>query len=163
VQRLTKIQEEPMAVGVGDEAPDFTLKDKDNNEVSLSSFRGQNVALVFYAFAFSGICQGELCDIRDNPKRFAASGTQVIGVSCDSRHALKAWSEQEKFDFPLLADFWPHGDVAKAYGVFNDKLGCANRATFVIDKDGKIIDKFETGEITTAREGAEYDAALSKL
>lgn len=152
-----------MAVGVGDEAPDFTLKDKDNNEVSLSSFRGQSVALVFYAFAFSGICQGELCDIRDNPKRFAASGTQVIGVSCDSRHALKAWSEQEGFDFPLLSDFWPHGDVAKAYGVFNDKLGCPNRATFVIDKQGKVIDMFETSEITTAREGSEYEAALAKL
>jgi peroxiredoxin len=152
-----------MSIGVGDEAPDFTLKDKDNNEVTLSSFRGQNVAIVFYAFAFSGICQGELCDIRDNPARFAASGTQVIGISCDSRHALKAWSEQEKFEFPLLADFWPHGAVTKQYGVFNEKLGCPNRATFVLDKDGKVVDVFQTDEITTAREGTEYEAALAKL
>jgi peroxiredoxin (alkyl hydroperoxide reductase subunit C) len=152
-----------MTLAVGDEAPDFTLKDKDNNEVTLSSFRGQNVAIVFYAFAFSGICQGELCDIRDNPDRFAASGTQVIGISCDSRHALKAWSEQEGFTFPLLADFWPHGEVTKKYGVFNETLGCPKRATFVLDKDGKIVDLFETGEITTPREGSDYEAALAKL
>ena len=153
-----------MAIAVGDEAPDFTLKDPEGNEVTLSSFRGsKNVALVFYPFTFSGICKGELCDIRDNPKSFANAETQVLAVSCDSRHAQKMWAEQEGFDFPVLSDFWPHGEVAKTYGVFNDALGCATRATFVIDKAGKVVEAFESEGIGTPRERSEYDAALGKV
>ena len=153
-----------MAVAVGDEAADFTLKDQDGNEVTLSSFKGtKNVALVFYPFTFTGVCKGELCAIRDNPKSFANADTQVLTVSCDTRHAQKVWAEQEGFDFPVLSDFWPHGEVAKTYGVFNDALGCANRATFVIDKDGKVVDRFESEALGTPREKAEYDAALGKV
>ncbi len=153
-----------MTVGVGDEAPDFTLKDQDGNEVTLSNFRGsKNVALVFYAFTFTGVCKGELCDIRDNPKSFSSADTQVLAVSCDTRHAQKVWAQQEGFDFPVLSDFWPHGEVAKAYSIFNDALGCAMRVTFVIDKDGKVADRFESEALGTPREQAEYDAALSKV
>lgn len=153
-----------MPADVGDEAPDFTLKDQEGNDVTLSSFRGdKNVALVFYPFTFTGVCHGELCDLRDDPTRFADSDTQVIGVSCDSRHAQRVWSEQEGFDFPVLSDFWPHGEVAKAYGVFDERLGCAVRATFIIDKSGRVVDRFESESLSTPREKSEYEAALSKL
>jgi peroxiredoxin len=153
-----------MSIAVGDDAPDFTLKDHAGNDVTLSSFRGKsNVALVFYPFTFSGICKGELCEIRDDPSAFAGADAQVLAVSCDTRHAQAQWVEQQGFAFPVLSDFWPHGEVAKAYGVFNDASGCANRATFVIDKTGKVVDAFASANLGTPRERAEYAAALAKL
>ena len=136
-----------MPVETGQEAPDFTLKDQDGNDVTLSSFRGsQNVVIVFYPFTFTGVCQGELCSLRDDLSEFDAVKAQVLAISCDSRHAQKQWSTQQGFTFPVLSDFWPHGAVARAYGVFNEQLGCANRATFVIDTAGKVVDTFESAE-----------------
>jgi mycoredoxin-dependent peroxiredoxin len=88
---------------------------------------------------------------------------QVLAISCDSRHAQKQWATQQGFTFPVLSDFWPHGAVAREYGVFNEQLGCANRATFVIDIGGEIVDKFESANLGTPRERAEYEAALAKL
>jgi peroxiredoxin len=153
-----------MTLATGTPAPDFTLKDQDGNEVRLSSFRDQqNVVLVFYPFTFSGICQGELCALRDDPSQFETSTAQLLAISCDSRFAQQQWAQQQAFTFPVLSDFWPHGAVARAYGVFNEQLGAANRATFVIDKAGTIVDVFETPNVGTPREQAEYQAALAKL
>jgi peroxiredoxin (alkyl hydroperoxide reductase subunit C) len=153
-----------MALAQGTDAPDFTLKDQDGNNVTLSSFRGhQNVVLVFYPFTFTGVCQGELCAIRDDLRDFENANAQVLAVSCDTRHAQKQWAEQQGFTFPVLSDFWPHGEVARAYGVFNDQLGAATRATFVIDKSGKIADVFESPNLGTPREKTEYEAALARL
>ncbi len=151
-------------VAVGQEAPDFTLKDQDGNDVTLSSFRGnKNVVLVFYPFTFTGVCEGELCSLRDDISQFESSNAQVIALSCDTRHAQAQWAKQQGYNFPVLSDFWPHGATAKAYGVFNEQLGCANRATFVIDKAGKIVETFESPNLGTAREKQEYEAALAKL
>lgn len=153
-----------MAVEIGQEAPEFTLKDQDNNEVSLSSFRGTSaVALVFYPFTFTGVCEGELCALRDDLSRYEQAGVQVLAVSCDTRHAQKRWADEQGYGFPVLSDFWPHGEVAQAYGVFNDALGCANRGTFLIDKDGVLVDRFETDSLGTAREASRYAEALAKL
>lgn len=152
-----------MTLEIGQSAPDFELKDQNNEAVKLSSFRGRPVALVFYPFTFSGICEGELCQLRDDFSEFENAGVQVVAVSCDSRHAQRMWAEQKGYQFPVLSDFWPHGEVAKAYGVFNDALGCANRATFMIDKDGTVADAFATGEITTPRDKSRYTAALQKV
>jgi mycoredoxin-dependent peroxiredoxin len=153
-----------MTLAPGAEAPDFTLKDQDGSDVTLSSFRDkQNVVLVFYPFTFTGVCQGELCSLRDNLSEYQSASAQVLAISCDSRHAQKKWAEEQGFTFPVLSDFWPHGAVARAYGVFNEQLGCANRATFVIDKQGKIVDVFESPNLGTPRDKAEYDAALAKL
>jgi peroxiredoxin len=88
---------------------------------------------------------------------------QVLAVSCDSVHAQRRWAEEEGFGFPVLSDFWPHGEVAKAYGVFNEALGCANRHTFVIDKDGAVVATFASADLRTPRQKAEYRAALDKL
>ncbi len=128
-----------MPIEAGAEAPDFTLKDQNGQEVRLSSFRGvKNVLLVFYPLAFTGTCQGELCSVRDNLNDFANDAVQVLTVSVDSSPSHKVWAEREGYQFPLLADFWPHGAVAQAYGVFNEERGYANRGTFLIDKAGVV-------------------------
>lgn len=153
-----------MAVAVGDKAPDFTLKDQHGNDVTLSSFQGEkNVVLVFYPFTFTGVCEGELCSLRDDIADFETNAAAVLAVSCDTRHAQAQWAERQGFTFPVLSDFWPHGAVAAAYGVFNEALGCANRATFVIDKTGVVVDTFESPNLGTPRDRAAYDAALAKL
>jgi peroxiredoxin len=153
-----------MAVEIGDVAPDFELKDQDGNAVKLSSFRGDKaVALVFYPFTFTGVCEGELCQLRDDFSTFEDAGVQVLAVSCDSRHAQRIWAEQMGYQFPVLSDFWPHGEVSKAYGVFNDAIGAANRGTFVIDKDGKVVDTFASPDLGTARPAERYEEALAKL
>jgi peroxiredoxin (alkyl hydroperoxide reductase subunit C) len=128
-----------MAPEVGSEAPDFTLKDQNNQDVTLSSFRGRrSVLVVFYPFAFSGLCSGELCAVRDDLGDFQNDDVQILAVSVDHPYALKAWSQAEGFDFPLLSDFWPHGAVARSYGVFNEARGMAVRGTFLVDTAGIV-------------------------
>jgi len=152
-----------MAVEVGQQAPDFELKNPAGESVSLAAFSGKPVLLVFYPFTFTGVCEGELCRLRDDYSEFEQAGVQVLAVSCDSRHAQRVWSEQQGFTFPLLSDFWPHGEVARAYGVFNEALGCANRASFLIGGDGKVVDTFSSADLGTPREAKRYEDALAKL
>ena len=153
-----------MTVAVGAAAPDFTLKDQNGNDVTLSSFRGEsNVVIVFYPFTFTGVCEGELCSLRDDIADFDTNAAQVLAISCDTRHAQAQWAQKQGFTFPVLSDFWPHGAVAQEYGVFNEALGCANRATFVIDKAGTVVDVFESPNLGTPRDKAAYTAALAKL
>ena len=128
-----------MSPEVGTEAPDFTLKDQNNQQVALSSFRGdRNVLVVFYPFAFSGICTSELSSVRDDLASFQNGDVQILAVSVDHPFALKAWSDTQGYEFPLLADFWPHGQVAQAYGVFNEGAGFALRGTFLVGKSGTV-------------------------
>ena len=151
-------------VEVGQEAPDFTLKDQSGQDVTLADYRGEkNVVVVFYPFTFTGGCQGELCEIRDDPSVYDTADAQVLAISCDTRHAQAQWAEAQGYTFPVLSDFWPHGAVATAYGVFNDQLGCANRATFVIDKQGDVAATFASANLATPRAKAEYEEALAKL
>ncbi len=153
-----------MTLTAGTAAPDFTLKDQNGNETTLSSFRGdRNVVIVFYPFTFTGVCQGELCSLRDDLSEYENAEVQVLAISCDSQFAQKQWAEQQGFTFPVLSDFWPHGQVARSYDVFNEQLGCANRATFVVDKQGMIVDVFESPNLGTPRDKAAYEAALAKL
>lgn len=123
---------------VGQAAPDFELTNQFGEPVRLSSFRGQNVVLVFYPFAFSGICTGELCELRDNLGVFEAANATVLAISVDSKFSLRAYAEQEGYGFDLLADFWPHGAVASSYGVFDEESGMARRGTFIIDASGTV-------------------------
>jgi mycoredoxin-dependent peroxiredoxin len=128
-----------MTLAIGTPAPDFALKDQHGQVVRLGDFAGElSVALVFYPFAFSRVCTGELCELRDNIAVFEGANVQVVGVSCDPVHAQRAWAEQEKYEFPLLSDFWPHGTVARAYGVFDERAGCAIRGTFLVDSAGTL-------------------------
>ena len=152
-----------MALEVGTQAPDFTLRDANREEVTLSSFRGaKNVLLVFYPFAFSGVCTGELCQVRDELAEYQNDQVQVIGVSVDTPFSLKAWAEKEGYTFPLLSDFWPHGATAQAYGVFNDKAGMALRGTFLIDTQG-VIRFAEANQPGEPRDQDQWKRALKAL
>jgi peroxiredoxin len=153
-----------MSAEIGQEAPDFELPSSTGNPVRLSSYRGdKNVVIVFYPFTFTGVCQGELCALRDDFSRYESAGVQVLAISCDTRHAQARWAQEQGYQFPVLSDFWPHGAVAQAYGVFNDQLGCANRATFLVDRSGKIVDTFASDSLGQAREQSRYEEALAKL
>jgi peroxiredoxin (alkyl hydroperoxide reductase subunit C) len=100
--------------------------------------RGKNVLLVFFPLAFTGICQGELDQVRDNLPSYVNDATATLAISVGPPPTHKVWARQSDFTFPVLSDFWPHGAVAKAYGVFNDDTGFANRGTFVVDRTGVI-------------------------
>ena len=153
-----------MTIEAGLEAPDFALKDQNGSEVRLSDFHGkQNVVVVFYPFTFSGICEAELCTIRDDPGAFATANAQVLAISCDSRFAQAKWASEQGYDFPVLSDHWPHGATATAYGVFDPAAGCARRTTFVIDKEGVVTDTFSSPNLGTPRDKAAYEAALTRL
>ena len=128
-----------MAVEVGDQAPDFELKDQHGAPVRLSSFRGsKNVVLVFYPLAFSGVCTSEMCAIRDEFPEATRDDVEVLAVSVDSTFTIRAWSDAEHFQFELLSDFWPHGATAQAFGVFNEVVGFAIRGTFLVDTEGVL-------------------------
>lgn len=142
---------------IGLSAPDFTLRDQNNQEVTLSGLRGSDVLLVFYPFAFTGICQGELTWLRDH-----AVSCRVLAISVDSVYAHKVWADRENYEFPLLADFWPHGEVARSYGVFNEKIGAANRGTFMIDRTGVVRFQSVNGP-GEPRNDAVWEAALASV
>ena len=123
----------------GSPAPEFTARNQHGQLITLSELRGNPVVIIFYPWAFSGICSSELSDIRDHVDEFASAGARVLTVSCDAIFSLRAFSDQERLNFDLLSDHWPHGAIARSYGVFDDQLGCALRGSFVLDREGKII------------------------
>lgn len=152
-----------MPLEVGTEAPDFALKDQNNQEVTLSNFRGKkNVLVVFYPLAFTGVCQGELCQVRDELPKFENDDTAIVAISVGASPTHKIWAAEQGYTFPLLSDFWPHGKIAQAYGVFNDKLGFANRGTFVVDKEG-IIRFAEMNGPGEPRDQGAWEKALAAL
>lgn len=124
---------------LGELAPDFTLRDQFGQEVTLSGFRGTKaVALIFYPFAFSGVCTGELAGVRERLEEFMTFDSEVLAISCDPRYAQRAFADAQGLNFPLLSDYWPHGAVTAAYGVFDDVKGCPTRSSFVIDREGRV-------------------------
>jgi peroxiredoxin len=152
-----------MTAETGQAAPDFTLRNQHGQKVTLSEFRGdKNVILMFYPLAFTGTCTGELCAIRDRYTDFVNDDTTVLSVSCDSPNSLRVFAEQEGLTHSLLSDFWPHGDVSRAYGAFLEEKGFPTRATFVIDKQGVIRWSVVTS-VGEARSADDYAAALAAL
>jgi peroxiredoxin len=148
---------------VGQPAPDFTLRDQQGKKVSLSDYRGvKNVVVVFYPFAFSGICTGELCEIRDNLGDFESDDVQVLAISCDHMFTQRAWSDVEGYFFPMLSDYWPHGATAQAYGVFEERGGFSTRGTFLIDQEGVVRWTLVNGT-SERRDFGGYRAALKAL
>ena len=152
-----------MSITVGDLAPDFTLANQYGETVTLSDFRGKkNVVIMFYPFAFTGICTGELCTIRDRKTDFINDETEVLSISCDPTPSLKVFSEQEGLTHNLLSDFYPHGAVSQAYGAFLEDKGFATRAAYVIDKEGVVRWGVVNGP-GEARNADDYVAALAEL
>jgi len=178
-----------MATEVDTVAPDFELKDNHGRTVRLCDFRasdasdvsdasaasgvsgasgaseaspGKNVVLLFYPFAFTGVCTGELCALRDELPSFVNDDTQLLAVSTDSIHTLRVFAEQEGLEYPLLSDFWPHGRTSRAYGIFDEDKGCALRGTFIIDKRG-VVRWSVVNALPDARDLDEYVKALAAL
>ncbi|MDA2962527.1 MAG: peroxiredoxin [Actinomycetota bacterium] len=152
-----------MRLTIGQAAPDFEVKNQHGEQVSLASFKGvKNVLLTFYPFAFSGTCTGELCALRDDLSAFENEGVQLLAISCDPMYAQRAFADHERYTFDVLTDFWPHGAVAKAYGVFDDARGCAIRGSFLIDKSGLLRWQIING-LGDARNIDDYKAAIAAL
>ena len=150
-------------VEIGQAAPAFAGTDQHGEAVSLEGYSGKPVLLVFYPFTFTGICEGELCRLRDDHSQFTDAGVQIVAVSCDPGPSQKRWAEEQGWTFPVISDFWPHGAIAQAYGVFNEDRGCAWRATILIGADGTVVDTFSTDSLGTPREAERYTEALAKL
>lgn len=156
-------QIEPGRIQLGQVAPDFVLRDQFAQDVSLSSFRGtKNVLLFFYPFAFSGVCTGELGGVRDRLDEFLTFDSELLAISCDPTYALRAFADHDGLNFPLLSDYWPHGEVTSSYGVFDDRRGAPHRSSFVIDREG-IVRWTVHNERHDARDLDEHLAQLRAL
>ena len=130
-----------MTLQTGQAAPDFTLYDSDKKKITLSELRGQNVLLLFYPQAFTGVCTKELCEVRDNIALYNNVNATVLGISVDSVFTLHKFREEQQYNFPLLSDF--NKEVSRAYGSLYedwilDMKGVSKRSAFIIDKEGVI-------------------------
>lgn len=149
-----------MAIEPGTKAPSFALKDQHGQTVTLEGLRGQKSAvLLFFPFAFTGVCTGELCALRDRLPEFVNDHVQLLAVSNDAPFSLRVFAEREGLSYPLLSDFWPHGEVSRAYGVFDEEKGCAVRGTFIIDKEG-VVRWTVVNALPDARDLNDYVSAL---
>ena len=148
----------PMAVEVGQEAPEFTLRDENGQEVALSSLRGRNVVLIFFPAAFSRICTNEFHASTDLAGKYGAAGAEVFGVSVDSPYALKAFKRDENLAVRFLSDFHPKGAMSEQYGAYIPEAGVATRATYVIDRDGRVAYKAVNHPGEMRDQGAILDA-----
>jgi peroxiredoxin len=144
---------------VGEPAPDFTTRNQHGEPLSLADLRGERAVLVFYPWAFSGICRGELSALRDDHEKFRDLDVRVLAVSCDAMFTLRAYADAERIGFDLLSDHWPHGRIAKSYGVFDDQAGCALRGTFVLDSAGAI----SWQQVNGIGESRDFGSLLSML
>jgi len=149
--------------GIGEPAPAFSLRDQNRSVVNLDDFSGSPAVIVFMPLAFTSVCGGEMCEIRDNLDRLSSVDAHVAVITCDNVPTNKAWAESEGFDFPILSDFWPHGAVTTAYGCFNERFGVAHRATFVVDGEGIVRDIISTDALGEARPFGAYMDALAAL
>jgi peroxiredoxin len=151
-----------MSVDIGSKAPDFTLMSQERQPVTLSELKGKPVVLAFFPAAFSGVCQQEMCTLRDSMGELNKTNAQVFGISTDTFFALKAFQDQQQLNFSLLSDF--NKQVIREYGVFNEDMiglkGIAKRAVFVIDKDGVVRHR---EVLEDARNEPNYGAVLASL
>src|SRR4051812_37316185 len=130
---------ETTGLSIGGSAPDFTLRDQFGQDVTLSSFLERKaVLLVFYPYAFSNVCTGEMSQVRARLDEFMTFDSEILAISCDPTHSLRAFADHDGLNFPLLSDFWPHGEVCRTYGVFDDAKGRPRRSSYVVDKQGRV-------------------------
>lgn len=152
-----------MTVAIGQPAPNFALRDTAGEMVELDDLLGRKSLIVFIPFPFTGTCEGELCAIRDRLADLAELDANIIAITTDTLFSNRVWSEQNGFGFPVLSDFWPHGEVTAAYETFDPKVGAANRRSFVLDEDGVVRAIVETDTRAEARQFDEYAKALASI
>jgi len=152
-----------MALEVGTAAPGFSLPDQSNSPVSLDDLKGRKTVIAFMPFAFSGICTGEVCELRDNLTQLQSLDANVVVITVDAFFSNAKWAEAEGIEYPVLADSWPHGATAKAYDTFNDGVGCANRSTYILDEEGIIRAAITSDDLGTPRSYSDYVSALEAI
>ncbi len=150
-----------MPLAPGSPAPDFSLVDQYRKKVSLGDLAGRRALVVFIPYPFTGVCRRELCELRDNLAALQDLDAHVVAITCDTQPANSHWAKEEGFTFPVLSDFWPHGEVARAYDTFNDTFGYAERTTYVLDAEGVITDVFHSDSLGTPRDFEQYQKALA--
>ena len=148
---------------LGSPAPSFELPDQNKNLVSSDSLKGSKSLIVFIPFPFTGICDDEGCAIRDNVARLNDLEANVVIITVHAVPVAAKWAAENGFGFPVLSDYWPHGATTQAYGAFNDKVGAANRYTFVLDAEGVVREVINTEALGIAREFDTYVEALAKI
>jgi peroxiredoxin len=150
-------------VRVGEIAPPFTLRNQHGEAVALSDFAGaRNVVLVFYPFAFSRVCTGELEKLRDGHDGLVHADAELLAISCDHMFSLRAFADRDGYAFSLLSDFWPHGAVSAAYEAFDEANGAARRTTVVVDRDGVVRWRVDNA-MSDARSVDDYRDVLYRL
>jgi peroxiredoxin len=149
-----------MSLAIGTPAPAFALRSQHFEKISLEDLAGTRSMIVFMPYAFTGTCQGELCEIRDNHDRFNASDIRVVAITCNTTNSNAVWAYQEGFQFDILSDFWPHGKVASAYDSFDETYGYAKRTTYILDEENVIADVVASDTLGVPREFTEYETAL---
>jgi len=150
-----------MTLEIGSSAPEFTLLDQNREPVSLDDLRGSRSVIVFIPFAFTRTCEGELCQIRDERSLFDEADARVVAITCNTLHANREWRDQQGFDFDILSDWWPHGEVSRRYETFNEQYGYPERTTYFLDEDAVITAVTRSDRLGEARDFADYRAALS--
>ncbi|HEX9856273.1 MAG TPA: redoxin domain-containing protein [Acidimicrobiia bacterium] len=152
-----------MTVAVGSPAPQFELRDQHGQKVSRDSLLGAKSLVVFIPYPFTRVCTSELCEIRDNTALLNDIDAKVVAITVDTVGAIRRWAEEQRYEFPVLSDFWPHGGVAQAYGAFDDTYGYAKRYTFVLDEDGIVRDVVKSDELSAGREFQAVVEALEAI
>ncbi|MFQ5967097.1 MAG: redoxin domain-containing protein [Acidimicrobiia bacterium] len=152
-----------MVAEIGKPAPDFSLRDQNLQKVSLSDLAGRKSLIVFIPYPFTSVCQGELCAIRDDLGVFDGMDANVIAITCDTIAVNARWAVEQEYQFSILSDFWPHGEVAMAYGCFDDRRGYAKRYTYVLDADGVVRNIIFSDELGEARPHEAYAKALAAV
>jgi len=152
-----------MPLAIGTPAPDFSLYDQNKEQVSLGDLKGSNALIVFIPFPFTGHCDNEGCQLRDGLAELAQVNAKVVVITSHAVPTNAKWAVENGFEFPVLSNFWPHGDVIKAYKAFNDVLGSANRVTYVLDDNGVIRNVIATDSLGIPREYELYAEALAAL
>lgn len=149
-----------MTLEVGAQAPPFALRNQRREKVSLDDLAGARAVLVFIPFAFTRVCEGELCQLRDNLGMFEANKTRVVAITCDTTSTNAKWADENDVEFDILSDFWPHGEVSRLYDTFNEGSGYANRTTYFVDEHGVITEVIASNELGTPRPFVSYLEAL---
>lgn len=150
-----------MSLAIGTPAPDFELLNQSREPVSLNDLKGSLSVIVFIPFAFTRTCEGELCEIRDEYSLFNEVEARVVAITCNTLHANREWSEQQGFQFDILSDWWPHGEVSRRYDTFNETFGYAERTTYFLDGEAVITGVSRSDELREARDFSDYRTALS--
>ena len=152
-----------MPLAVGTPAPDFTLVSQDREKVSPETLRGKRTMIVFMPYPFTSTCDGEMCDIRDNWSNYQGLDTNVVVITCHPGSTNRVWANQNGYQFPILADYWPHGEVSRAYDSFDEQYGYSKRTTYILDAEGIIRDVIASDVLGEARDYASYPDALTAV